>query len=61
MQIPSLLLLIFILSYISCDNYAVLVSSTNTYPNYRDQSNVFHMYQILKSRGVNPKNIIVFA
>ena len=54
-------LLILLLSFISCDNYAVLVAGSNSYSNYRHQSDIFHMYQILTKRGVNPDNIIVFA
>ena len=43
------------------DNYAVLVAGSKFYLNYRHQSDIFHMYQILKSHGVNSDNIIVFA
>ena len=54
-------LFIVLLSCIACDNWAVLVAGSNTYSNYRHQSDIFHMYHILTSRGVNPDNIIVFA
>ena len=55
------ILAILLLSYITCDNYAVLVAGSNTYTNYRHQSDIFHHYHILVDRGVNPDNIIVFA
>ena len=54
-------LLISLLALIACDNYAVLVAGSNTWDNYRHQSDVFHAYQILLGRGMNPDNIIVFA
>ena len=60
MKIQSILT-ILLLSYIACDNYAVLVAGSNTYTNYRHQSDIFHHYHILVDRGLNPDNIIVFA
>ena len=57
----QVLLLILLLSFISCDNYAVLVAGSNTYPNYRHQSSIFHHYHILAERGVNPNNIVTMA
>lgn len=60
MNISNLLSLLLI-TFISCDNYAVLVAGSNTYPNYRHQSDIFHHYHILVDRGINPDNIIVFA
>ena len=57
----KLLLTFLLLAYISCDNYAVLVAGSNTYSNYRHQSDIFHHYHILVDRGIKPKNIIVFA
>lgn len=54
-------LLLSLLALISCENFAVLVAGSNTYSNYRHQSDIFHMYQILLQRGMNPSNIIVFA
>ena len=52
---------LFYISFISCDNYAVLVAGSNTYINYRHQADVFHHYQILIDRGFMPENIITFA
>ena len=57
----KLLLTFLLLAYISCDNYAVLVAGSNTYSNYRHQSDIFHHYHILVDRGIKPKNIVVFA
>ena len=54
-------LLVCLLAFIACDNYAVLVAGSNTYSNYRHQSDVFHHYHILVDRGMKPENIIVFA
>ena len=56
------LLFPFIISLLNCaDNYAVLVSGSKGYVNYRHQSNIFHTYQTLISKGMNPDNIIVMA
>ena len=60
MKLSSLLFLVFF-TFISCDNFAVLVAGSNTYSNYRHQADVFHHYHILVDRGINPDNIIVFA
>ena len=57
----SLLLFVLLLTFISCDNFAVLVAGSNTWTNYRHQSDVFHHYHILVDRGIKPENIIVFA
>ena len=57
----QVLLSILLLSFISCDNYAVLVAGSNTYSNYRHQSSIFHHYHILAERGVNPNNIVTMA
>ena len=54
----SIFLVLFYISFISCDNYAVLVAGSNTYINYRHQADVFHHYQILIDRGFMPENII---
>ena len=53
-------LLVSLLALIACDNYAVLVAGSNTWSNYRHQSDVFHAYQILIGRGMNPDNLICF-
>ena len=55
------LISLLLISFISCDNWAVLVAGSYTYTNYRHQSDVFHHYHILINRGIKPENIIVFA
>jgi len=55
------LLTIFLLGSVACDNWAVLVAGSNTYANYRHQSDVFHAYQILKKNGYAENRIITFA
>ena len=60
-MILSELIFFILLAFISNDNYAVLISSSNGYQNYRHQADVFHHYHILIEKGINPDNIIVFA
>lgn len=55
------ILSLVLLGTILCDNYAVLVAGSNTYSNYRHQSDVFHHYHILVDRGIKPDHIITFA
>ena len=55
------ILVIFLLGLAACDNWAVLVAGSNTYANYRHQSDVFHAYQILKKNGYAENRIITFA
>lgn len=43
------------------DNWAVLVAGSNTWANYRHQSDVFHAYQILIKNNFDPDRIITFA
>ncbi len=54
---------LFVLLFIQVhsDNWAVLVAGSNTYANYRHQSDVFHSYQILLKNKFNPDRIITFA
>jgi len=44
-----------------CDRYAFLLAGSNTYRNYRHQSDVFQMYQILKDRGLKDDHKILMA
>lgn len=55
------LLVICLLGLVACDNWAVLVAGSNTYSNYRHQSDVFHAYQILRKNGYSQDRIITFA
>ena len=57
----KVILAFLLFAFISCDQYAVLVAGSNTYSNYRHQSDIFHHYHILVNRGVKPKNIVVMA
>jgi legumain len=50
-----------LIGLVACDNWAVLVAGSNTYANYRHQSDVFHAYQILKKNGFTQDRIITFA
>ena len=56
-----LLALIFFISIVSCDKWAVLVAGSNTFANYRHQADVFHAYHILKKNGFAENRIITFA
>ncbi|XP_015873401.3 vacuolar-processing enzyme-like [Ziziphus jujuba] len=40
--------------------WAVLVSGSNSYDNYRHQADVCHAYQVLRRGGLKEENIIVF-
>ena len=42
-------------------NWAVLIAGSNTYSNYRHQSDIFHAYQLLKKGGFDEDKIITFA
>ncbi|CAG2178606.1 unnamed protein product, partial [Oppiella nova] len=42
------------------NSWVVLVAGSNTWGNYRHQSDIYHTYQIVKSRGIPDENIIVF-
>jgi len=44
-----------------CDRYAFLLAGSNTYRNYRHQSDVFQMYTILKDRGLKNDHKILMA
>lgn len=39
--------------------WVLLAAGSRTYENYRHQSNIYHAYQIVKSRGIPDENIIV--
>jgi len=56
-----ILLTLCLIGLAACDNWAVLVAGSNTYANYRHQSDVFHAYQILKKNGFTQDRIITFA
>jgi len=57
----KLLLICLLVTFAACANWAVLVAGSNTYGNYRHQSDVFHSYQQVKKNGIPEDNIIVMA
>ena len=60
----GLLILVFVALLSTCvlsENWAVLVAGSNTYANYRHQSDVFHAYQVLRKNNFSPDRIITFA
>ena len=52
---------ICLICIVACDNWAVLIAGSNTWANYRHQSDVFHAYQVLKKNGFSQDRIITFA
>lgn len=62
MKFISLLVLAACFLYIgNSENWAVLVAGSNTYANYRHQSDIYHAYQILIKNKFNPNRIITLA
>ena len=55
------ILCILLVTLATCDTWAVLVAGSNTYSNYRHQSDVFHSYKQLKDNGFPADRIITFA
>src|SRR5579883_2157356 len=45
--------------FTNADHWAVLVAGSNTWSNFRHQSDVCHAYQILHAHGIPDQNIIV--
>jgi legumain len=56
-----ILILLAILSLATCEKWAVLVAGSNTWSNYRHQSDVYHAYQLLIKNQFDPSRIITFA
>lgn len=56
-----IVLLALFSTFVLADNWAVIVAGSNTYANYRHQSDVFHAYQILISNNFSSDRIITFA
>ena len=62
MKTTTTLVLVFALLGVAYTaNWAVLVAGSNTYSNYRHQSDVFHAYQILTRNNFDPEHIITLA
>jgi Glycosylphosphatidylinositol transamidase (GPIT), subunit GPI8 len=53
-----ILLLLFLVSFITANEWAVIVAGSNGWYNYRHQADACHAYQILKHGGLDEKNII---
>jgi len=63
----AVLFVLFAIAVVSCNppkpggtNWAVLVAGSNSYYNYRHQSDICHAFQTLTKNGFPAKNIIVF-
>lgn len=56
-----IVLLGFLCTSALAENWAVIVAGSNTYANYRHQSDVFHAYQILSKNNFPSDRIITFA
>jgi len=51
----------FLISSADALNWALLVSGSNTYNNYRHQADLCHSYQVLVSKGFSKDRIVVMA
>ncbi|CAD8067085.1 unnamed protein product [Paramecium primaurelia] len=56
-----LLLLTIGVFQVNAVNWALLVSGSNAFYNYRHQADVCHSYKTLIKNGYSPENVIVFA
>ena len=56
-----IVLLLALLAVASADKWAVLVSGSEGYWNYRHQADVAHAYHILIQNGYKPENVILFT
>lgn len=56
-----LLILIATTCHAHGDKWAVLVSGSRGFENYRHQADVCHSYHVLRDRGFNPNHIILFT
>ena len=54
-------MLALLAAFTSSATYAVLVSGSNTYKNYRHQADVFQLTKILEQRGIKSANIVLMA
>ena len=55
------IILLSLLSSVFSEQWAVLISGSNTYDNYRHQSDVCHGYKTLIKNGLKEDNIITFV
>jgi legumain len=61
MNFRTLAIFLTLIIACSCAHWAVLVAGSNTWSNYRHQSDIFHTYQVLLKKGFDPNKILVFA
>jgi legumain len=54
-----LLLCAFAIAYVAADKWVLLIAGSNTYSNYRHQSDICHAYQLLHGKGGIPEDHIV--
>ncbi|KAK8797146.1 hypothetical protein WA158_004356 [Blastocystis sp. Blastoise] len=55
------ILLLFIINMVASEKWAVIVTGSYGYWNYRHQADNAHAYRILINNGYKPENIIVFS
>lgn len=60
-KLAVLAVLLCIVCMATADRWAVLVAGSNTYANYRHQSDIYHAYQILIKNKFDPNRIITLA
>jgi len=60
-KIVILGLVLCVVYVVSAEHWAVLVAGSNTYSNYRHQSDIYHAYQILIKNKFDPSHIITLA
>lgn len=54
-------MIFFLISYISCANYAILYCGSSTIWNYRHQADIYTIYNQLLNRGFTASNIVLYA
>lgn len=54
-------MLLFLVSIVTCANYAVLYCGSSTIWNYRHQADIYTIYNQLINRGFTASNIVLFA
>lgn len=52
---------VLLVTVCQCANWAVLIAGSDGFYNYRHQADVFHAYQALIAKGMDPQKIIVLA
>lgn len=60
-MVSALILILGLLSLVSCDKHAIIIGPRNKYPDYGVQSESCRMYKDLVAGGVKPENIILMS